>query len=56
VSVNLVTREHVDVPFHNDREIGVVAHHFARDASAAVDAFQAELYSSTFDVRRLGLQ
>jgi hypothetical protein len=56
VSVNLVSREHIDVPFHNDREIGVVAHHFAHDASATVDAFQAELYSSTFDVRRLGLQ
>jgi hypothetical protein len=55
VSVNLVSREHVDVPFHNDREIGVVAHHFAHDADATMDAFQAELYSSSFDVRRLGL-
>ena len=34
VSVNLVSREHVDVPFHNDREIGVVAHLFARRRGA----------------------
>ena len=56
MSVNLVTREHVDVPFHNDREIGVVRHHFAPDASATLGAFQAELYSSSFDVRRLDLR
>lgn len=29
VSVNLVSREHLDVPFHNDREIGVVEHVFS---------------------------
>src|SRR6185369_15798342 len=28
VSVNLVSRAHVDVPFLNDREVGVVQHHF----------------------------
>jgi hypothetical protein len=56
VSVNLVTREHVDVPFHNDREIGVLAHHFGQDANATIDAFHAELHSSSFDVRRLELQ
>jgi hypothetical protein len=56
LSVNLVTREHVDVPFHNDREIGVVAHHFAADAGATLAAFRAELHSATFDVRRLDFQ
>ena len=30
VSVNLVSRAHVDVPFVNDREVGVVEHLFAR--------------------------
>ena len=30
VSVNLVSRAHVDVPFVNDREVGVVGHLFAR--------------------------
>jgi len=54
-SVNLVSREHVDLPFHNDREIGVVGHVFAEDAAATIDAFTAELYSASFDSRRLAL-
>jgi hypothetical protein len=56
VSVNLVSPEHVDVPFHNDREVGVVAHVFEEDALSAIEAFRDELYSSQFDVRRLSLQ
>jgi hypothetical protein len=55
VSLNLVTRDHVDLPFHNDREIGVVGHVFADDAAATVEAFTAELYSASFDARRLTL-
>ena len=54
--MNLVSAEHVDLPFHNDREVGVVAHVFEEDAFSAIDAFRAELYSSQFDVRRLSLQ
>jgi hypothetical protein len=54
-SINLVSREHIDVPFHNDREIGVVPHVFGSDATATVEAFRAELYSSAFDARRLTL-
>jgi hypothetical protein len=54
-SINLVSREHVDVPFHNDREIGVMSHVFGSDAAATVEAFRTELYSSTFDARRLAL-
>ena len=34
VSVNLVSHEHVDLPFHNDGEIGVVEHVFARGRAA----------------------
>jgi predicted RNA-binding Zn-ribbon protein involved in translation (DUF1610 family) len=56
VSVNLVSRAHVDVPFVNDREVGVVEHHFHEDAAAAVAEFQAELWSGSFDARRLGLE
>ena len=56
VSVNLVSRPHVDVPFHNDREIGVVDHVFDDDVSRTLDAFRGELYSSRFDTRRLDLQ
>jgi hypothetical protein len=56
VSVNLVSRAHVDVPFVNDREVGVVQHHFHDDAAATVAEFQAELWSGSFDARRLGLE
>lgn len=56
VSVNIVSRTHVDVPFANDLEVGVVEHHFAEDVAAAVDEFRAELYSAAFDARRLTLE
>ena len=55
VSVNLVTREHVDVPFHNDSAVGVVEHVFPADAPTALEEFRAELYSAGFDARRLQL-
>jgi hypothetical protein len=55
-SVNLVSTSHVDLPFHNDREVGVVAHVFAEDAVQTLEAFCTELYSSSFDARRLDLQ
>ncbi len=55
VSVNIVSPEHVDLPFHNDREIGVVRHVFAADAERALESFRDELYSSAFDARRLAL-
>jgi predicted RNA-binding Zn-ribbon protein involved in translation (DUF1610 family) len=56
VSVILVSRAHVDVPFVNDREVGVVQHHFHDDAAATMAEFQAELWSGSFDARRLGLE
>jgi hypothetical protein len=56
VSVNLVSRAHVDVPFVNDHDVGVVQHHFASDAAATLAEFQAELWSGSFDARRLGLE
>jgi hypothetical protein len=52
-SVNLVSPEHVDLPFHNDAEVGVVPHVFAADAEAMVAEFRAELESASFDARRL---
>jgi hypothetical protein len=54
--VNVVSCEHVDVPFHNDRRIGVVEHVFADDGLRTVDEFRAELYSTSFDARRLSLE
>jgi hypothetical protein len=56
VSVNLVSHAHVDVPFVNDREVGVVGHLFAPDAAASIEEFRAELWSESFDARRLGLE
>src|SRR3954465_13386272 len=55
-SVNLVSHEHVDVPFHNDREVGVVEHVFADDVHAAIEEFRTELWSARFDARRLALE
>ncbi|MES1248062.1 MAG: hypothetical protein ABUS54_10355 [Actinomycetota bacterium] len=54
-SVNVVSCEHVDVPFHNDREVGVVEHVFDGDLQTTVEAFRAELWSGRFDARRLEL-
>jgi hypothetical protein len=56
VSVNLVSHRHVDVPFHNDRRIGVVEHVFVDDIERSVEAFRAELDSARFDARRIDLQ
>jgi hypothetical protein len=56
VSVNVVSREHLDVPFHNDRVIGVVEHVFEQDARATIEEFRAELYGASFDERRLALE
>jgi hypothetical protein len=55
VSVNLVSAEHVDLPFHNDAEIGVVEHVFRADSYRVLDEFTSQLYSGTFDARRLAL-
>ena len=55
VSINLVSEQHLDVPFHNDREVGVVAHVFATDAKRVVEEFVDELYSASFDSRRIDL-
>jgi hypothetical protein len=56
VSVNLVTRRHVDVPFWNDARIGVVDHVFPSDALRVVEEFRAELRSARFDEKRLDLE
>jgi len=56
LSLNLVSHSHVDVPFHNDREIGVVGHVFADDALTTLEEFRTELWSSSFDARRLALR
>jgi hypothetical protein len=55
VSLNLVSHDHVDVPFHNDEAVGVVEHVFADDAHRTIEEFTTELYSGSFDARRLRL-
>ena len=54
-SVNLVSHEHVDLPFHNDAEVGVVEHVFSDDVARTLEEFREELYSASFDSRRRGL-
>jgi hypothetical protein len=54
-SVNLVSHEHVDLPFHNDADVGVVEHFFEEDIVLRIEEFRAELYSASFDTRRLSL-
>ena len=54
-SVNLVSHEHVDLPFHNDPKVGVVEHVFSDDLAHTLEDFRAELYSASFDTRRLSL-
>jgi hypothetical protein len=56
LSVNLVSKAHVDVPFANDGRIGVVDHVFPEDALRTVEEFHAELHSARFDERRLHLR
>jgi hypothetical protein len=51
-TVNVVSPEHVDVPFYNDRHVGVVEHIFAADQELSLAAFRAELLSSAFDAGR----
>jgi len=55
LSVNIVSTAHVDLPFHHDTEIGVVPHLFAGDAFRTLEEFRSELWSETFDARRLQL-
>jgi len=52
-SINLVTRPHVDVPFHSDVTVGVVPHVFEADALRTLEEFRTELGSATFDEKRL---
>ena len=54
-SVNVVTHQHVNVPFWNDSCVAVADHLFTDDALRAVEEFREELESAHFDERRLEL-
>ena len=55
LSINIVSAEHVDLPFHNDGAVGVVEHVFREDALQTIEEFRSELYGASFDARRLHL-
>ena len=55
-SINVVSHEHVNLPFHNDREVGVVEHVFPDEIHATIEEFRADLWSASFDARRLALE
>jgi hypothetical protein len=52
VSVNLVSTRHVDEPFFNDPQVGVVQHIFGEDRDSIMTRFRAELESGAFDAQR----
>jgi hypothetical protein len=54
-SINLVSEAHVDLPFHNDPEVGVVEHVFEAVGAGALEEFRLELASTRFEIRRLAL-
>ena len=54
-TVNLVTRDHVDVPFYNDRRVAVVEHDFGPDPSETAAALRNDLFSAGFGARRRDL-
>lgn len=55
ISVNIVSSDHVDLPFHHDVNVAVVPHVFAADAVRTMESFRAELYADSFDFKRLQL-
>ena len=52
-SINVVSKPHVDVPFHSDAVVGVAARAFEDDALCTIDALRTELGASSFEERRL---
>ena len=53
LSVNLVSPEHVDLPFHTDAEVGVVRVPFPARALRGADEFARELRSTPIELRRI---
>lgn len=53
VSVNVVSCAHVDLPFHNDREVGVVRRTFGAVLQKSTETFREELWGADVEPRRL---
>lgn len=56
ISVNLVSREHVDIPFWNDSHVAVLDQVFDDTSLQTVDALHAELASCRVDDRTMHLE
>ena len=54
-SVNLVSQEHLDVPFYSDREVEVIEHVFSQVGEERVGPLADELTSGDFAATRRGL-
>lgn len=54
LSVNVVSADHVDVPFYNDRRVGVVEHAFRWDEGHGA-ALRESLFAGTVGARRRDL-
>jgi hypothetical protein len=55
LSVNVVSTAHVDVPFHHDAEVGVLERVLSDDVLVTFEDVRAELWSASYDARRLSL-
>jgi hypothetical protein len=55
VSVNVVSSEHVDVPFYNDAEVGVLGQVFSEEGPRSLEELRRGLRLAPLDVRRLSL-
>ncbi len=53
LSVNLVSRDHVDLPFHNDRDVGVLAHRFDDGYQPSLEPLAWHGAAGGFESRRL---
>jgi hypothetical protein len=56
VSINLVTRAHLDVPFYHDRVVRYLARPFVDAREVTVERFHDELHSGRFDAERAELE
>jgi hypothetical protein len=55
VSLNLVSEEHLNVPFYHDKVVRFLDRPFGDGRDLTVERFHSELYSGRFDSERAGL-
>jgi hypothetical protein len=55
VSLNIVTQQHLDVPFYHDEVVRIIERPFGDGRDVTVDLFRAELWSAGFDSEREAL-